>query len=217
MKFKIDLHVHSKFSGDNDADPEETVLRALSAGLDGIAFTEHYSYGASEYAETLKEKFKERIRIFRGVELSSAEGHCLVFGVDTDALSVGGASVDGLVEIVNSSGGVVIPSHPYRRGTGLGDMIQWSRGLCAVEGYNGCNMPAYNEKAIEVAKALKLPYTGGSDAHSPGEAGLCFTEFDDEVTDENFIELLKRGNYRGVDRRSQRASGSNVWSRLLGL
>ena len=43
MKFKIDLHIHTRESGDNDSDPEEVVVNAIEAGLDGIAFTEHYN------------------------------------------------------------------------------------------------------------------------------------------------------------------------------
>jgi len=71
MQFKIDLHVHSKYSGDTDSEPEESVVRAVELGLNGIAFTEHYSYGASEPVEALKEKYRDAIAIFRGVEFSS--------------------------------------------------------------------------------------------------------------------------------------------------
>jgi predicted metal-dependent phosphoesterase TrpH len=201
MKFKIDLHVHTKYSGDNDSDPEEAVLRAIELGLHGIAFTEHYYYEASEPVEILKEKYKNSILIFRGVEFSTAEGHCLVFGVDTDTLSIKYASVEEVIRVVHQKGGVVIPSHPYRTVNSLGDLVRNVPGLCALEGYNGCNMHAYNVKAIEAAETLKLPYTGGSDAHIPREVGSCFTEFDDEVNAENLIEVLKAGKYRGVDSR----------------
>src|SRR5574340_1224887 len=78
MKFKIDLHVHSRYSGDTDSDPEDLVLRAISLGLQGIAFTEHYYYAASEYAGGLREKYGESILILRGVEFSAAEGHCQI-------------------------------------------------------------------------------------------------------------------------------------------
>jgi len=74
MKFRIDLHVHSRYSGDTDSDPEEAVLRAISRGLQGIAFTEHYSYSASEYVGGLREKYGESILILRGVEFSAARG-----------------------------------------------------------------------------------------------------------------------------------------------
>jgi predicted metal-dependent phosphoesterase TrpH len=201
MKYKIDLHVHTKYSGDNDADPEEAILRAIELGLHGIAFTEHYCYEASEPVEILKEKYRNSILIFRGVEFSTAEGHCLVFGVDTDTLSIKNASVKEVIPLVHREGGVVIPSHPYRSVNSLGDLVRNVPGLCALEGYNGCNMHAFNVKAIEAAELLKLPYTGGSDAHTPLEVGSCFTEFDDEVNARNLIEVLKAGNYRGVDTR----------------
>ncbi|MGO9014042.1 MAG: PHP domain-containing protein [Dissulfurispiraceae bacterium] len=201
MKFRVDLHVHTSYSQDSDADPEEMVLRAIELKLDGLAFTEHYSYAASGHSEALKEKYKGTLRIFRGVEYSTAEGHCLIFGADTDRLLSKNTPVDEVSRIVNIAGGVVIPSHPYRKGTSLLDLIITVQGICALEGYNGCNMPSFNARAVEVAKKRNLPYTGGSDAHSPGEVGSCYTEFDDEVTDDNFIYLLRQGRYHGFDKR----------------
>jgi predicted metal-dependent phosphoesterase TrpH len=201
MKFKIDLHVHSKQSGDNDADPEETILRAIELGLHGIAFTEHYYYEASEQAEILKEKYGERILILRGVEFSATEGHCLVFGVDTDKLGIKYAPVADMIRFVSKAGGVVIPSHPYRPGTSLGDLVRSVDGIAGLEGCNGANMDAFNVRAINAAKALHIPYTGGSDAHEPREVGSCYTEFRDAVTYDNFVDLLKAGNYQGVDTR----------------
>jgi predicted metal-dependent phosphoesterase TrpH len=201
MKFKIDLHVHSKHSGDNDADPEETILRAIELGLQGIAFTEHYYYGASEQAEILREKYGEQILILRGVEFSASEGHCLVFGVDTDTLGLKYAPAADVIRFVNKAGGVVIPSHPYRPGTSLGDLVKGLNGIAGLEGCNGANMHAFNVKAINAARALRIPYTGGSDAHEPDEVGSCYTEFRDAVTYDNFIDLLKAGNYQGMDTR----------------
>ena len=198
---KIDLHVHSMNSGDNYTDPEEVIIQAIERGLAGVAFTEHYSYEASEGVEALRGKYCNSIMIFRGVEFSAAEGHCLVFGVNTDRLSLKYAPVGDLVKIVNDLGGVVIPSHPFRGVNSIGDLIATLDGLCAVEGYNGCNMHHFNTRAIETAQALQLPFTGGSDAHAAGETGSCYTEFFDTVTHDNFIALLKKGAYRGVDAR----------------
>ena len=201
MKFRVDLHLHTLYSEDSDANPEEMVLRAIELKLDGLAFTEHYSYAASGHIEALKEKYGGILRIFRGVEYSSAEGHCLIFGADTDRLLSKYTPVEEVGRIVNKAGGVVIPSHPYRKGSSLGDLILTLQGLCALEGHNGCNMPSYNAQAVEAAKKRNLPYTGGSDAHSPKEVGSCYTEFDDEVTEDNFIHLLRQGRYQGVDTR----------------
>jgi len=201
MIFNIDLHVHTKFSGDNYTEPEDIVLHAITLSLQGIAFTEHYSYEASEHAEKLRELYKGRIIIFRGVEFSAAEGHCLIFGVNTDKLSIKNAPVEEVTRIVTGSGGVVIPSHPFRGGNSLGGMIEQIRGITAIEGYNGYSHHFQNMKAVEAAKRLQLPYTGGSDAHEAKEVGACFTEFHDKVTYDNFIGLLKAGNYHGVDTR----------------
>lgn len=201
MIFNIDLHVHTKFSGDNYTEPNDTVLHAITLNLQGIAFTEHYSYEASEHAEKLRELYKGRIMIFRGVEFSAAEGHCLIFGVNTDKLSIKNAPAEEVTRIVNESGGVVIPSHPFRGGNSLGDKIEQIKDFSAIEGYNGYSHHSQNIKAIEAAKRLKLPYTGGSDAHESKEVGACFTEFYDKVTYDNFLDLLKTGNYQGVDTR----------------
>jgi len=201
MIFKLDLHVHSKYSTDNDADPEETILCAIERGLHGLAFTEHYFFAASEPIERLKEKYGDAITILRGVEFSASEGHCLVFGADTDAMQLSGAPVADLVTRVNEAGGVVIPSHPYRPGTSLGNLVLNVKGIAGLEGCNGANMHAYNARAIEAAGELRLPFTGGSDAHDPREVGSCYTEFAEQVTEMNFLDLLKAGNYRGVDTR----------------
>ena len=201
MTFKIDLHVHSRFSGDSSAEPEHTVLMAIEKGLNGIAFTEHYSYGASEFAERLKEKYSNEITIFRGVEFSAFEGHCLIFGVDTDGLLTKHALMEEVISVVKEKGGIVIPSHPYRGANSVGERIWSINGIAAVEGYNGYNMHSFNMMAVEAADILGIPYTGGSDAHSPEDVGACYTEFFERVTGYNVIDLLKQGGYRGVDMR----------------
>jgi hypothetical protein len=200
--FGVDLHVHSLHSGDNLADPEECIVRAIAAGLQGLAFTEHYSYGASEPLQPLIERYRGRILVLRGVEFSAAEGHCLVFGVDTDRLAPPYTPVDELTREVNLRGGVVIPSHPYRGGgSGLGDRILTLEGIAAVEGHNGCNLRVFNARAIQVAERLRIPVTGGSDAHRPEDVGSCYTVFPERVTSENLVGLLKAGRYEAVDTR----------------
>jgi predicted metal-dependent phosphoesterase TrpH len=207
MTYRVDLHVHSKYSGDTDSEPEEAVIHAIESNLHGIAFTEHYSYEASEPVERLIEKYGEKIVIFRGVEFSSLEGHCLIFGVNTDRLSIKNAPVLEIVRRVDEEGGVIIPSHPFRGGNSLGDTVRRVKGFQAIEGYNGYSHHSQNSKAVKVAGELALPYTGGSDAHEPREVGSCFTEFFDAVSQDTLLDLLKTGNYRGVDTRKV----SRVW------
>ncbi len=201
MKYNVDIHVHSWASGDSEADPEESILQAIKIRLHGIAFTEHYSYESSEPVEMLRERYKNEILVFRGVEFSAAEGHCLIFGVNTDKFLSKHMSITEILSVVNQYGGVVIPSHPFRGINSLGDTIRGINGICAIEGHNGYNLHSFNMKAVQAATALRLPFTGGSDAHDSHDVGLCYTEFSDRMTQDNFIDLLKAGNYRGVDAR----------------
>lgn len=199
MSFILDLHVHTINSGDNAADPEETIEHARERGLDGVAITEHYTYEASEHVERLREKYSGVIALFRGVEFSAAEGHCLIFGVDTDKLAMKYAPILDIIRVVNEAGGVVIPSHPFRGINSTGELLSGLSGIAGVEGYNGANMHAMNLKAIEVAQRLGLPFTGGSDAHAPEEIGSCYTEFELPVTPDTLVTRLKEGRFRGCD------------------
>jgi len=199
--FRIDLHVHSLLSGDNRSEPEECIQRAIELGLHGLAFTEHYSYKASERLEEFAERYRSRLLVLRAVEFSTAEGHCLVFGADTDRLCGDYAPVAELLREVTRVGGVAVPSHPYRPGSGLGDLIPSLAGITALEGHNGCNHRALNERAVQLAQRLRLPCTGGSDAHNPREVGSCFTVFPERVTAANLVGLLKAGRFEAVDTR----------------
>ncbi|MCX8031185.1 MAG: PHP domain-containing protein [Thermodesulfovibrionales bacterium] len=199
--FKVDLHIHSRYSGDNDSDPEDIIERAIELGLDGIAFTEHYYYEASEEILPLIEKYKKTISIIRGVEFSTTDGHCLIFGVNTDKLAEKEISMSEMATKVNSSGGVLIPAHPYRGVNSIGDSIFKISGLIALEGYNGCSMPIMNNKAIQTASRLNIPYTGGSDSHTPKEVGSCYTIFYEPVSEDNIVSLLKSRNFAARDNR----------------
>jgi predicted metal-dependent phosphoesterase TrpH len=201
MTYKIDLHIHTKNSGDNYTEPEEAVLHAIESGLHGLAFTEHYFYEASEHAEALREKYGKSILIFRGVEYSSTEGHCLIFGVNTDVVLPRHAPVEEIMPVVAGLGGIIIPSHPFRGGNSIGKRVKSLSGLHAIEGYNGYSHYSQNLKAVNLANELSLSHTGGSDAHEPQEVGACFTEFADQVTYDNFLDLLRAGHYHGVDTR----------------
>ena len=80
-------------------------------------------------------------------------------------------------------------------------MLKNLEGFSAIEGYNGCNMHSFNQKAIDTAQQLRIPFTGGSDAHAASEVGSCYTEFSDAVTHDNLLVLLRQGRYHGIDTR----------------
>ena len=69
----------------------------------------------------------------------------------------------------------------------------------AVEVANGGTIDRENDFAMAVAGLLKMPVTGGSDAHSVHGLGKFLTEFHDEVKDEaEFLKALHSKQFHPV-------------------
>ena len=69
----------------------------------------------------------------------------------------------------------------------------------AVEVANGGTIDRENDFAMEVASLLKLPVTGGSDAHSTHVLGKFLTEFPDEInSEEEFLKALHSKQFHPV-------------------
>ena len=49
MKYRIDLHCHSRFSADGVSEPEEMVQAAKERGLHGFAITDHNTCACVDY------------------------------------------------------------------------------------------------------------------------------------------------------------------------
>jgi predicted metal-dependent phosphoesterase TrpH len=196
---KIDLHNHA-FTFESSSEPEEVIESAIRSGLDGIAFTEHNSYSATERAEALREKYSGRIRIFRGAEYDAAEGHVLLFGLrDNSFLDIGMfAPLDELIRHIGPKGAVAVVAHPFRGWASFKSDLSKVKGICAIEAFNGNNSDEENEKAYNASLTLGLPNTGGSDSHSSDGVGRCYTEFLDEFTEDALAGALRSGRFRGV-------------------
>ncbi len=196
----IDMHNHTVFSPDSTATPEESVEKAIEAGLDGIAFTEHQSFTDQGRVEMLRRRYRDRIMVFSGAEYTAAEGHVLLFGIKEDDLRQFGLHlpVIEIVRLVNERNGAVVVPHPFREWLLFQAEIGIIGGISAIEACNGHTSRDDNHRAMSAARALGLPTTGGSDSHSKDEVGRCYTEFDTDVNYANFIETLKKGGYRGV-------------------
>ncbi len=87
MPILADFHLHSHNSGDSEASMEQMVLRGIELGLDTMCFTEHMDYDFPDSEDgpgsifllqtdpylyelaSLKEKYRDRIKLLFGVEL----------------------------------------------------------------------------------------------------------------------------------------------------
>jgi predicted metal-dependent phosphoesterase TrpH len=182
------------------------VARAAALGLDAVCLTDHnYCWSQAAAAELAA---AHHIIVLRGNEIVTDQGDMLVFGFYDDV-----QGVIGLTELrrrVDVAGGIIIAAHPFRGfltfGAGhLGLTPEKAAeretfGLVdGLEVMNGKVTESENQLAAMVAERLKLPGTGGSDAHDDSTVGRYVTRFEEPVTTEaELIAAIRAGACRAV-------------------
>jgi len=185
------MHVHtSRHSGCAVMTPAQMAAAAISAGIDGVVITEHdYLWPADEAAE-LQAAFPQ-LEIFSGVEVSTAQGHFLVYGIGDGELFAPGMAVETLVERVRPAGGIVVMSHPGR----YGDDVPEGVFTCPIDGLEVASgsILAYAVPVIDrIRRRLDVPGICGSDGHDTWEIGLYATDFSVPITDvHSLVEAVR--------------------------
>ncbi len=198
---RFDLHVHSCFSKDSNADIDEILYHAKKIGLDGLAICDHDTrQGGLVCAQRVKELGLDLI-IIPGVEVSSSRGHILVLNASGDIEP--GLTPEDTIKKAKELGACVIIPHPFKL-TSHG--IGYVEGLDAdaVEVLNSrCVTGGPNKKAKQAAEEFGYPQTGGSDAHEPKMVGCSYTEVDvTERTLEAVLQAIRNGSVRAGGRRT---------------
>ena len=193
----IDLHCHTKYSGDNQLEPIKLIRSARSRGLDAICITEHDSFCASEPVEKVARK--EGFLVFRGVEINTDKGHILAFGVKDDSWKKRRgyySHISAVRPVVDACGGILAPAHPFRMvgGSSAANSLYEMDYIAAVEVLNGENNGPENDLANQAWARLDLPGIGGSDCHFAEDVGRCATWFENDISSiEELIEEIKAG------------------------
>jgi len=205
----IDMHNHTNVSSPcSTLSPRELILGAMHSGLDGLCVTEHFRMAGAEAAR--REGLRMGFPVFRGIEARSEWGDMLVYGYYRDIPE--GIPHRRLCEMVHEAGGLVFAAHPFRVGAidlyttfslrGLDLETHWKRvlfpgALDGIETLNGQTDLRSNARAKSLARLMKLPGIGGSDAHGESMIGRAATRFEGVIrSDEDLVEALKTGAYR---------------------
>jgi predicted metal-dependent phosphoesterase TrpH len=201
---KIDLHLHtSDRSPCSDISISELIAEARRIGLDGFCLTEHQSIWPIEETEKLAKD--AGIRIFRGNEITTAQGDVLVYGLEKDIQGV--IPIKALQKEVAAAGAYSVLAHPFRgfKMFGIGELHMSIEQACkkkalqfvnAIEIGNGKVREQENEMAMKVSEALGLPGTAGSDAHNVDEIGRFVTIFEQDIeTDAELVAELHAGRF----------------------
>ncbi len=172
---KADLHIHSNYSNDGKSTVEEIIEKAVERELGCIAITDHNSFEAYAHA-----KDNGKVIVIPGIEVSSAEGHILAYGIDRDIPR--GMSIQETIDAIHEAGGVAFAAHPYRWWSGLGEKNVLGHDFDGTEARNARSTPASNRKSEKLAERIGKPISAGSDAHTPSHIGDGIVEIPDTVT-----------------------------------
>lgn len=206
VNMKFDMHCHTKEGSlDGKVPIEEFIFCLKKKGYDGMLVTDHNSYnGYRAWKRKLKGRKFEDFVVLKGIEYDTIDaGHILVImpeNVKLPILELRGLPVQFLIDIVHRGGGILGPAHPcgekylsitntrkHRNQLAVMDRFDF------IEGFNACETPQSNARAMEIAERFGKAAFGGSDAHKVACIGLAATEFDGEIACESdLIGLLRK-------------------------
>ena len=199
----VELHAHSALSHDG-RDPVELLLeQAAAVGLDALALTDHDEIDAS--IEAAKQAAGHGLVGIVGMEVSSAAGHILAFGIDE--LVPPGLSYDETLERIHDQGGIAVIPHPFQKSRhGVAPHITDDQlaSADAIEVYNSRLFTGRaNRQAERFAIERGLPMTAGSDAHISEMVGQAVTEVGvDERSADAILEAIRHGRTSVIGHRT---------------
>ncbi|MGD8562529.1 MAG: PHP domain-containing protein [Desulfarculaceae bacterium] len=210
--FFIDLHVHTWPASACASDPvDQIIAEAKDIGLDAICLTDHNHLWDADQVEELRQK--HGFLILRGNEITTAQGDMVVFGLERDPQGI--ITLEDLHQMVVSEGGFIIAAHPFRGFLTVGvdelglpvekaSQRPMFKLVQALEALNSKVTEKENRFSAQVAQALNLPATGGSDAHLSAEVGIYATRFEKVIHNEReLIAALQSGRFQPAPFRNQ--------------
>ena len=186
---RIDLHVHTIFSGDATISPRFIVNQLYSHPfIKGVAITDHDTLEGYNRVRKLAATYED-ILIIPGIEVSTRWGHINILGVEEKPRW--GLTIEKIVDFARERGGVIVIPHPYRE-SGMGEKMK-NIHVDAIEVFNPHATYEQNKMAEKLARAKNLPRVTGSDAHDPDEMWAAYTEVKAEPNVEAVLNAIRRG------------------------
>ena len=189
---RIDLHVHASNRSACASDDEERQIRAaMAAGLDGLAFTDHFKLVPQARLAELRRAYAP-FRIFSGIEITAGQEDWLVLGLPDPRLERKDWDYPALWSFVRGQGGFIVLAHPFR----YGSIIHADLALYPPDGIEvrSNNTPRQREDEIrELAERYGMVPFSNSDAHSNSMIGAFWNDLPGEPAgDRELLETLRR-------------------------
>lgn len=207
----IDMHLHTtRGASDSMLNPDDLIGEATRVGLTGVNITEHDRMWESWDLGPFRTQH-EHIFVSNGMEVSTDMGHILAIGLN--GYQSGIRRLEKLREVADEQGAFLVVAHPFRH---FFDPVHFKREgkepftltpeeaarlpvfqlVHGIEVLNGCNTPRENYFALQVAKIMGKPGTGGSDAHSTQGIGYFTAVFEETLeSQQHMVEQMHTGRF----------------------
>jgi predicted metal-dependent phosphoesterase TrpH len=184
----------SLYSPDSITAPEELVARAKEVGLDGVVITEHdFQWGDDELAELARQV--DGLVVLSGAEVSTREGHYLVYGLPDLNEAPPGLPLAELLEVVKRYSAAIVAAHPFRWEQDFAAIVaEYGPVFDALELVSKNVTPQTRRKAAKLLSKHAMGTTGSSDSHEVETIGCYYSEFPDPIVSiADFVAALRRG------------------------
>ncbi|HEX7166172.1 MAG TPA: PHP domain-containing protein [Acidimicrobiales bacterium] len=195
---RVDMHMHTMWSGDATTTPEELREAVAESGIDVLCITDHGTInGAVELAGSLG------CRVVVGEEVRTTAGE--IIGLFLTERLPFGLNPQEAAAAIRGQGGLVYVPHPFdpmRHCMKEDAMTGLARAgaLDAVEVFNAkVSLSHLNARGAAFATEHGLACGAGSDAHEPSAVGAAFVEMPDFADGDaaGFLESLRAGRVVG--------------------
>ena len=191
---RMDLHLHTIFSGDSSLTPKLIVNQLYAHPfVKSVAITDHNTLEGYFQVRELANAYEDLL-ILPGIEISTREGDLIILGVEDKPQVHGG--LNSVIEFAKANNGLIVIPHPYRS-LGIGNMVV-NVDADAIEVLNPTATPNENMLARNLAKAMDLPGVAGTDAHNAEEMWTVYTEVEAQPAIQSVLDGIRQGWVKAV-------------------
>ena len=192
---KADLHAHTHFSRDALTSVETFARRYRRAGIDCVAVSDHNNVdGALAVREIAP------FQVIVAEEIRSTEGE--IIGLFLRESVRKGLTPEDTVRAVREQGGLVLVPHPFDRfrRSPLREeaLLRILPQVDVIEVFNSRTvLQGDDDRARRFAEEHGKPMSAATDAHTPWEIGLAYTEMPSFEGPGDFLLALGKGKLMG--------------------
>jgi predicted metal-dependent phosphoesterase TrpH len=192
---KVDLHAHTHFSRDAVTSVGTFIKRYTAAGIDCVAVSDHNNVDGA-----LAVRGDAPFSVIVSEEIKSTEGE--IIGLFLQETIRKGLTPEDTVRAIREQSGIVCVPHPFdrTRRSPLREeaLLRILADVDVIEVFNSRNVfQTDNRRALEFAQEHHKLMSSSSDAHTPWEIGLAYTEMPPFEGPGDFLVALRQGSVVG--------------------